>query len=275
MIGRMRSCWSTLLISALLALAGSIAWAQVMAPTAVAHPDCFGTSRNLFLGMNKDGNSLTGVKVDVERLNPHLCGQGAQHTLSWSLSWVSIDGPNSPEILGVSIFQGGYARCPSNGSCYWNYGQPYYWYYYGHEQGVCGQAYNTGIVDLGDVPVGTHNFKIKYDLGQYGFYVDNVESAQRPWQDIEICWAGEGIVGVEWENEMLNWGDGPGGTPANPELWSQARWQDSSGWHDLNRPVGLDNCDDNTYRAHWYCEVLNQDGTGNSNKWQVWDDWDE
>ncbi len=94
---------------------------------------------------NGKSGTFTGVSSEIEWVNSHLCVQTGNNDQSWSLSWVSLDGPNSDSIPGISIYQGGFAKCASvDTTCDANGGVSYHWVYYAREQGPCGDAYVGG-----------------------------------------------------------------------------------------------------------------------------------
>lgn len=219
-----------------LVVAGGVAAAA--APSVAAwSATCGSTSTNKFLGNGKSGSGLIGVYSEIEYINKGLCVQGSSIIGSWSLSWVSLDGPQ-PNVPGVNIFQGGYAKCPpaSVGSCPYNLGNTYSWVYYGRKQGACGVAFNTGFVKIGNVSSGTHFFQISKVGSQYNFYVDQVLKYHRSLADIETCWPG--VTGMEWQNEMLNDGDQGGGPVSNHQNFDANQYQNATGWHPANRALG-------------------------------------
>jgi hypothetical protein len=131
---------------------------------------CSGVFANKFLGNGKAATGLIGVYSEIQYAFKGLCVQTpGSEVHSWSLSWVSLDGYQSSP--GVSIFQGGYARCPPPvvGSCPWNNGTTYYLVYYGYHQGNCGLAFNTGIIKIANATSGTHFFQISKVGSQYNF----------------------------------------------------------------------------------------------------------
>ena len=226
----------------------------VLAPATVtgAMPQCVAPSANKFLGNGMSPSGLKGVYTEIERLGKQLCTQGASQLGSWSLSWISLDGP-STSSPGINIFQGGYAQCPppANGSCPYNGGVLYFWDYYAHEQSVaCGAAYNTGFINYGNPSSGYHFFQISKVSTHYNFYIDEVLRDQISLASIETCWPV--IVGGEWQNEMLNNNDQGGGHVSNPQGFHKNQYQTSTGLHNANRTLGS-NCDANSYPAHWHC----------------------
>ena len=163
----------------------------VPTPVAAWSAACGGGTSNLFLGNGKSASGLIGVYSEIQFTERSLCLQGPPGTEmpSWALSWVSIDGPQDDQAPGIDIYQGGYAKCPSDrvGSCPYNNGTSYIWHYYAHEQGACGLAYNTGFRYDMDVSSGFHDFQVSKVSGRYRFYVDEVQEGSRGASDIETC----------------------------------------------------------------------------------------
>lgn len=221
------------------------------------------------MGNGKSASGLIGVYSEIQFTERSLCLQGppGAEMPSWALSWVSIDGPQDDQTPGIDIYQGGYAKCPSDrvGSCPYNNGTSYIWHYYAHEQGACGLAYNTGFRYDMDVSSGFHDFQVSKVSGRYRFYVDEVQEGSRDASDIETCWPG--IVQVEWQNEMLNTGDQGGGPVSNHQDFRNNQYQNGTGWHNMNRTLSAD-CDANSYPAHWHCHTTST----TANTFKSWDD---
>lgn len=240
-----------------------VAWSALCQSTSIPTP-------NMFLGNGKSGSGLIGVYSEIEFIERSLCLQGPPGTPrwnSWALSWVSLDGPQTNETPGIDIFQGGYAKCPvtSVGSCPYNNGVSYTWYYYAHEQGACGAAFNTGIVKVANVSSGTHFFQVSKVGGQYNFYIDETLKYHRSLADIETCWPG--VSGMEWQNEMLNPGDQGGGPLSNHQNFGANQYQNGTGWHPANRTLSA-YCDANSYPSAWHCRTSSTD----QNLFRSWDD---
>lgn len=228
----------------------------------VAWPACDNLPfQNLFVGETHSVSNLKGVYAEIEYFNEKLCVQGASPDPSWSLSWVSLDGQNSDSVPGLAIYQGGYAKCPppSVGTCPWNSGAPYYWYFYGREQGVCGAAFNTGIVKApkGNATSGIHEFQISEVSSTYYFWIDHVVQNSRPQSDIDTCWGR--IPLVEWENEMADPGDQNGGTVSNHQSYGNTQFQDNAGWHAHSLSLGQP-CQNNAQPSVWRCFVASNVG---------------
>ena len=131
-----------------------------------------------------------------------------------------IDGANSAGVPGIAIWQGGIAACANiAGSCPYNNGNAYVWHFYGHEQGPCGAAFNTGVINDDNPSAGADLYKIDHLGGYYGFYKNGTLEAMRSANDIEVCWPGAAL-GAEWQNEMLDPGDENGGTTGNHQSWT-------------------------------------------------------
>lgn len=225
---------------------------------------------NLFVGEYQPSSSLRGVYSEIEFFNEQLCVQGATPDYSWSLSWVSLEGPNSDSIPGVSIYQGGYAKCPPPevGSCPWNGGASYYWYFFGWEEGPCGDAFNTGMVKApkGNATAGIHDFQISKVGSNYYYWIDEVVQGSRPAWNLDECWGGTGPRLAEWTNEMLDQGDQNGGTVANHQSFANNQYQDATGWRRLNLPK-LNPCRNNAQPSVWACYIAT-----NRNDWfYSWD----
>ncbi len=233
-----------------------------------AMPQCVAPSTNKFLGNGLSTSGIKGVYTEIEKLGKQLCTQGSSPLGSWSLSWISLDGPQSDSTPGIDIFQGGYAQCPpaTVGSCPYHGGNLYLWDYYGHEQGSCGLAFNTGIIYDGlPVASGYHFFQISKVGTTYNYYIDEGFVRSRTAAEIDACWPG--VVAAEWQNEMLNSSDQGGGRTANPQGFHKNQYQTSSGWHNMNRTLGSA-CDANSNPAHWHC---NQSATS-ANYFDAYDD---
>ena len=206
------------------------------------------------------GTGLKGAYAEIEYFNESLCTQGATTVNSWSLSWVSLDGPQSSSVPGIDIFQGGYAKCPDPtvGSCPWNAGITYYWVFYAREQGACGAAFNTGFIKIANAAAGIHFFQVSKVGSNYNFYIDEVLKYQRSLADIDTCWPG--VSAVEYQDEMLNNGDQAGGTVSNHQSFAEVQYQNATGWHYESRASGAA-CDANSFPASWRC---NWDYTGHN-----------
>lgn len=264
---RLNRVWvASAIASALLALPSIqpvVAWTAVCQSTQIPTP-------NLFLGNGKSASGLIGVYSEIQFAQKSLCLQGPPGNPiynSWALSWVSIDGPQTASTPGIDIFQGGYAKCPTTsvGSCPYNSGNSYTWYYYAHEEGACGTAFNTGIKKVANVSSGTHFFQVSKVGNQYNFYVDEVLKYHRSLADIETCWPGVSVV--EWQNEMLNPGDQGGGPLSNYQDFGENQYQNGSGWHAMNRTLSAA-CDANSYPAHWHCKTTSTE----QDRFKSWDD---
>jgi len=237
-------------------------------PLSAALPDpCAGQTYNHFLGNGRSSAGLKGVYGEIERINEILCTQGATKVGSWSLAWVSLDGPQSPTVPGIDIYQGGYAQCPPAdvGSCPYNNGANYLWIYYAREQGACGAAFNTGFINQGNSTSGYHFFQASKVGGYYNFYIDEVFKHARLASDIDTCWPG--VSGVEWQDEMLNDQDQGGGHVSNPQGWRNNQYQNATGWHNADRTLNS-NCDANSFPAHWHCVT----SATNKRAFDTWDD---
>ncbi len=221
--------------------------------SAAAWANCSGTSGNKFLGDGHASAGLKGVYAEIEYFNESLCVQGATKVGSWSLSWVSLDGPQTGAD-GVNIFQGGYAKCPPPivGSCPWNNGVTYYWYFYQHETGACGLVGGSPtIMKIANAGSGLHFFQISKVGSNYNFYIDEVFKYGRPASDIDTCWPG--VTAVEYQDEMLNNGDQGGGTVSNHQLFGNIQYQDASGWHLEYQTPGsaCANSNPTNWRCNW------------------------
>ena len=244
----------------------SSAWAMSATTADAWSASCVSPTANKFLGNAFYTSGLKGVYSEIEYIDKSLCVQGATRSDSWSLSWVSLDGPQDSGTPGVDIFQGGYAKCPppSVGNCPYSYGLTYIWVFYGHEQGACGLASNTGFVKIANATSGMHFFQISKVGTNYNFYYDESLKYSRPQADVDTCWPG--INNAEWQNEMLNNGDQGGGPLSNHQAFANNQYQ-TSVWHDFNRTLGA-SCDANSYPAHWTCVSSSLD----PNWFTSWDD---
>ena len=241
----------------------------VIAPVTVksAMPQCTGSGGSKFLGNGMSPSGLIGVYTEIERLGKQLCTQGATRMDSWSLSWVSLDGPNT-SAPGDNIFQGGYAQCPDPvvSNCPYNGGVLYFFDYYAHEQSVaCGIAYATLFTNYGNPSGGYHFFQVSKVGTHYNFYIDEVLRDQIGLGSIDTCWGY--IAGGEWQNEMLNINDQGGGHVSNPQGFHKNQYQTSTGWHNANRTLGS-TCDANNYTTHWHCKT----STTSANYFDAYDD---
>lgn len=234
-------------------------------PNAVSAIPCESTSQNKFLGNGYSASGLKGVYSEIEYIDKKLCIQGTPRVNSWSLSWVSIDGPQSLSTPGIDIYQGGYADCPFTGTCPFNNGVSYIWYFYGHEQGACGLPFNSGVIKLQNATSGIHDFQISKVGARYNFYYDEVDINHISQADVETCWPG--VAAVEWQNEMLNNADQGGGGLANRQDFRVNQYQNGTGWHPMNRTLGS-LCDANSYPSHWHCRT----SSTISNNFTSWDD---
>jgi hypothetical protein len=219
------------------------------------------------LGNGKSAGGLIGIYSEITYVNENLCVQGPDPLVgSWSLSWVSLDGPQDDATPGIDIFQGGYAKCPDPfvGSCPWNSGVTYYWVSYGHEQGACGAAFNTGFIKIANAATGVHSFQVSRVGTQYNFYIDEVLKYHRSLADIDTCWPGASQI--EWQNEMLNNGDQGAGTVSKHLMFDNNQYQNSTGWHPQNRTLNTP-CDANSNPTDWAC---NNSGTF-ADRFNAWD----
>jgi hypothetical protein len=251
---RRRRRWPVTVCLVAVQLASIAAWDAAAPDRTLAWGACDGQPyQNMFLGRGKTVAGLKGVYSEIEFYNERLCIQGANPDHSWSLSWISLDGINS-SAPGIEIYQGGYAKCPiaSVGSCPWNNGASYYWYFYGREQGTCGVAFNTGVVKVkGNATAGVHEFQISKVGSDYNYYIDHVVYDHRTTTQIETCW-GHIPQAAEWQNEMLDPGDQAGGQVSNKLTFGNNKYQDAGGWKNDNRPLGSQ-CDANSQAAVWGC----------------------
>ena len=247
----------------------TLAFAIVPTPAAAAMPTCATpTQSNYFLGNGMSRSGLKGVYTEIERLGEHLCTQGSPIRGSWSLAWISLDGPQRSGVGGINIFQGGYAQCPppTVNSCPYNGGVIYYWDYYAHDgSGPCGIPFNTGFVNEGNPTAGYHFFQISKVGAQYQFFIDEHFIRARGQADIETCWPT--INGGEWQNETLNPNDQAGGHVSNPQGFHNNQYQTATGWHNANRTLGS-SCDANSNPAHWHCHT----SSGTANGFDTYDD---
>jgi len=239
--------WPSLLIGGVLALGTSL----TVPASAAAWANCQGVSQNKYLGDGRSGAGLKGVYAEIEYVNESPCTQGATKVASWSLSWVSLDGPQTPAD-GVNIFQGGYAKCPDPtvGSCPWNNGVTYYWVFYQRETGACGIKFTTPFIKIANAATGLHFFQISKVGSNYNFYIDEVFKYARSASDLDTCWPG--VVAVEYQDEMLNNGDQGGGTVSNHQLFGNVQYQNGSGWHLENHASGSA-CSANSNPTNWRC----------------------
>jgi hypothetical protein len=234
---------------------------------AAAHPAsaegaaCEAPSVNKFLGNGLTSSGLKGVYSELDYIPKTLCTQGSTSLDSWSLSWVSLDGPGG----GPDIWQGGYAKCPTISSCPWNGGITYYFAYYGRDAGVCGVATNTGFINLGNATAGLHFFQVSKVGTRYNFYIDETCKTHVSQDAIETCWPG--ATSVEWQNEMLNNGDQGGGSLSNRQDFKNNQYQGGAGWHNMNRALAA-YCDANSYPTHWHCRT----SSTVANNFTAWDD---
>jgi hypothetical protein len=167
------------------------------------------------------------------------------------------------DTTGESL--GGYAKCPSAGYCPYNSGATFIWYYYAHEQGACGLAFNTTIIKIQNATTGLHFFQISKVGSRYNYCYDEVEKTHVSQADIETCWPG--VAASEWQSEMLNYGDQGGGGLANRQDFKANQYQNGTGWHPMNRTLGS-LCDANSYPVHWHCRT----SSTIANNFTSWDD---
>jgi hypothetical protein len=248
-------------------MASTVATATAPSVAAWTVP-CSGVYVNKFQGNAKSAPGLIGVYSEIQYVDKGLCFQASSpYVPSWSLSWVSLEGPQTDAVPGIDIFQGGYAKCPfpAVGSCPWNNGSSYYWVYYAHEQGACGAAFNTGFINIAFAATGTHFFQVSKVGSQYNFYVDELLRYHRSLADIQTCWPG--VTRVEWQNEMLNDGDQGGGPLSDHQDFGANQYQNATGWHPENRSLSTA-CDYNSYPLHWHCNTT----PTTANQFKSWDD---
>ncbi|MES2209375.1 MAG: hypothetical protein V4515_04230 [Chloroflexota bacterium] len=240
-----RSGWALIIASAL-----AVGTLSAVPATATAWANCTGVSENKFLGNGRSGTGLKGVYAEIEYVNENLCVQAATKVWSWSLSWVSLDGPQTA-AAGVNIYQGGYAKCPdpSVNTCPWNNGITYYWVFYQRETGPCGLVFGTPFIKIANAATGLHFFQISKVGSSHNYYIDEVFKYSRSVSDIETCWPG--VAAVEYQDEMLNDGDQGGGTVSNHQLFGNVQYQNASGWHYENRTPGSGCANSNP--TNWRC----------------------
>lgn len=99
------------------------------------------------------------------------------------------------------------------------------------------------------------------------FYINEVSQYGKLGYTIDDCWAGVGVVAVEWQNEMLDPNDQNGGTVSNHQQFFEVQYKDGSGWHYANRPLGS-LCDANSNPAAWHCGW----GSTSGNFFNEWDE---
>jgi hypothetical protein len=163
-------------------------------------------------------------------------------------------------VPGIAIYQGGFAKCANvAGSCPYNGGASYYWYYYARPQGNCGQASNTGVVKAakGNAGPGQSNYKVAFipidGQDYWAFWIDGSRQNTRPNNDVAYCWSG-GAKGTQVMNEMLDDNDQNGGSNSNYENFDSVQYKNGTGWHGMNWTLARD-CDANSYPTHWGCIV--------------------
>ena len=219
-------------------------------------PTCLSTGYNHFLGNGMTLSGLKGAYTEIEKLGKSLCTQGSNPPYpSWSLSWVSLEGP-APGGGQNNIFQVGFARCPQMSVCPYYGGALYYFSYYERATGACGLDFSEWHVEdalvLNPGAPGYHFFQVSKVGTTYNEYID--ETFIRSWSvhDVETCWGG--VQHAEWQNETLNDNDQAGGHMTNPQGFHKNQYQTSTGWHNANRTLGKA-CDANNLPAHWNCNT--------------------
>jgi hypothetical protein len=246
----------------------------VAASPAIAWPNC-DTSPwyNHFAGMGRDVTDITGAQADIQWVNPSLCVQGGSPQNSWSMSWVAVVGDTPGGDLGISIYQGGFTKCANvSGSCPYNGGASYYWYFFARPRDVgCGAPYNSGVIKVkGNARSVQLNYKVAYVVidgsPKWAFWIDHVRYNTRPASDLETCWPG-GPNGIQVMNEMLDNNDQNGGTVGDHEDFDLVQYKTSTGWHGMNWTLGRA-CDANSYPTHWDCIV----SSVNNDTFKNWDD---
>ena len=174
--------------------------AVLMSPgVAYARSPCVAPGQSNYFAGDGIGESpalsnIDGVAADIEWVDPQLCIQGSTIRNSWSLSWVSLDGPDTT-APGISIFQGGIARCPppTVGSCPHENGNSYYWHFYQREAGPCGPKTGTPFLKArkGNAGPGTLTYRIiritDPEGGFYSFQIDGEQQASRSVTDLGNC----------------------------------------------------------------------------------------
>ena len=226
---------------------------------------------NQFVGNTRFSLGIRGVSADIEWFNSSLCTQTGPSQPSWSLSWVALDsGGDDPDVPGVDIYQGGFAKCavPGAPSCAWNSGISYHWYYYGRQEGVCGPFVSSGVIKApkGNAGPGRYTYDIsKQTSGSYRFSIDGDAQYSKADWTLETCWLG-GIERANWLNEMLDPNDQNGGTVAIHQVFDNLQYLNSSGWHDHTRPTSS-SCQYNDQPVNWRCNF----GSRNGNQFYSWD----
>jgi hypothetical protein len=208
-----------------------------------------------FLGTGMTLSGLKGAYTEIEKLGKQLCTQGTTRYGSWSLSWVSLEGP--APTSGFNIFQVGLARCPQFSDCPYNGGALYYFSYFAWGNGgPCGTAVTQWNIEDSRVPnpgaAGYHFFQVSKVGTTYNLYIDETFIRSRSLHDVETCWGG--VQHAEWQNETLNDNDQAGGHVANPQGFHKNQYQTSTGWHNANRTLGSA-CDANSLKAYWHCNT--------------------
>jgi hypothetical protein len=249
--------------SALAAVLASSGLFIAVMPARAAWPECLHTARhNLYAGDNWVAGGLRGVQARIEWFNTQLCIQDETPDDSWSLSWVGIVGPNSPTADGFDIFQGGFARCATSGtahSCPYNGGVSYHWWFWEYEAGPCGLAANSGFrkANKGNAGPGTYTYRIDYRPGvsppRYSFQINGADQTWISTTTVSTCWGG--VSEAQLLNEMLDEGDQNGGTVADHQEYSQAKWEDvSEVIRTITWPLGTP-CDANSQPSAWTCNI--------------------
>jgi hypothetical protein len=216
---------------------------------------------NKFAGDGIGSTNIRGARSTIEWFDESLCRQGTQHTYSWSLSWVGILG------AGQNIFQGGFAKCANieaGLSCPYNGGVSYHWWFWEYQDSpACGPYANSGFRKANKGNAGgaaAYDYEIDYRPNvsppRYTFEIDGVDQTWISTSIPNTCWGG--VTGVQYMNEMLDYGDQNGGTVSNHQEHSSTMWQDASrNWHVSN--LGSSPCSANSYPAWCSCNI----GSGN------------
>ncbi|MBA2719025.1 MAG: hypothetical protein H0U52_07270 [Chloroflexi bacterium] len=197
---------------------------------------------------------VKGAYTEIERLDKMLCTPQTTRYPSWSLSWVSLEGPASTGEN--NIFQVGFAKCPAFSVCPYNGGALYYFSYYERATGVCGADFREWHVEDALVPnpgaAGYHFFQVSKVGTTYNLYIDETFIRSKSVHDVETCWGG--VKSAEWQNETLNDNDQAGGRVANPQGFHKNQYQTSAGWQNANRTLGS-KCNANSLPGIWHCNT--------------------
>lgn len=183
-----------------------------------------------------------------------------------STSWVMINAPyTGGGNSGQNVFQGGFIKCPDPATAYsctnWNNGVSFYFWDYGHQNGTCGNWYDTGQqkAPMGNAGPGSLVYSISKGSTSYDFTIAGSLQKSESIYNIETCW-GRLANEAEYQNETWDLNDQNAGTVSTHQAYSTVQVQYNGSWHTVSWSYPR-TCDANSNPTYWQCNVASNGNT--------------